>query len=49
MKLKELKNIIENLDDDHQVYFEDLDEDLYIVRYVEIDEVTHSITFKNYL
>jgi len=48
MKLKELKNIIENLDDDYQVYFEDLDEDLYIVRQVEIDEVTHSITFQNY-
>lgn len=48
MKLKELKNIIENLDDDYQVYFEDLDEDLYIVRQVEIDETTHSITFQNY-
>lgn len=48
MKLKELKNIIENLDDDYQVYFEDLDEDLYIVRNVEIDEDTQSITFQNY-
>lgn len=48
MKLKELKNIIENLDDDYQVYFEDLDEDLYIIRQVEIDEATHSITFQNY-
>lgn len=47
MKLKELKNIIENLDD-YQVYFEDLDGDLYIVRQVEIDETTHSITFQNY-
>lgn len=48
MKLKELKSIIENLDDDYQVYFEDLDEDLHIVRQVEIDEATHSITFQNY-
>lgn len=32
MKLKDLKNIIE-----------DLDECLYIVRQVEIDEITHSI------
>ena len=48
MKLKELKNIIENLDDDYILYFEDLDEDLYIVRNVEIDEVTRSITFQNY-
>lgn len=48
MKLKELKNIIENLDDDYILYFEDLDEDLYIVRQVEIDAVTHSITFQNY-
>lgn len=48
MKLKELKNIIENLDDDYYLYFEDLDEDVYVVMQVEIDEATHSITFQNY-
>lgn len=48
MKLGELKNIIENLDNDFTVYFEDLDEDLYIVREVEIDFDTDSITFRNY-
>ena len=36
MKLGELKNIIENLDNDFTVYFEDLDENLYIVRIVVI-------------
>lgn len=48
MKLGELKNIIENLDNDFTVYFEDLDENLYIVRNVEIDVETDSITFMNY-
>lgn len=48
MKVGELKNIIENLDNDFTVYFEDLDEELYIVREVEIDDDTYSITFMIY-